>query len=215
VARTKIASAAALAGAALALVACSSAAGSHESMDGMDDEGGMHSMDHAAMAMPAKEVLPPTAPTIANPLDADRFQQAPCTTLTPDQLHELNVAAPAKPSSRGKLRDCRWQDHDGPSKMNLMVTLYPGKGLQGIYERQKNYGYLHVLPDVDGYPALNAVPEDWRGMGFCAVAVGLSDTMYLNVNVAMNMGTSQAPNQESCARAQSVAGTIMRTLKTG
>jgi hypothetical protein len=39
--------------------------------------------------------------------------------------------------------------------------------------------------------------------------------MYVNVNVAMNMAAGQAPNQESCARAQSVAGTVMRTLKTG
>jgi hypothetical protein len=216
--RRKIATVVAMAGAALGLAACSSApAASHPGMADMAGMAGMGSMaGHGHAALPASEPLPATAPNVANPVDATRFQQAPCTALSPEQLSEFQVAAIGRQTTRGQYLDCIWGDHDGPSKMYLMITFYRGAGLQDIYGHQDNYGYLHALPETAGFPAVVAVPEDWRAHGFCSTAVGLASDMFVNVTVALAGGAHPAPDHDDpCSRAQKVATAVAQNVRGG
>ncbi|GDY32398.1 DUF3558 domain-containing protein [Gandjariella thermophila] len=206
-----------LAGAVPTLAACSSsaAAGGHPQSHGQSSARS-HGHEHGAAALPASEPLPPTAPNVANPVDATTFRQAPCTALSPEQLHEFGVAAIGRQTTRGQYLDCLWRDHDGPSRMFLMVTFYQGGGLQDIYGHQDNYGYLHALPAIEGFPAVDAVPEDWRHHGFCGTAVGLADDMFVDVQVALAGGANPAPDHDDpCGRSQKVATAVVRNIKGG
>jgi hypothetical protein len=213
--RSTIATVVASVGAVFALAACSSnPAGPHAGHGTAAAVGHVHA--HGNVALPATETLPATAPAVADPLDATRFQQAPCTALSPEQLHELAVAAIGHQTPRGRYLDCVWRDHDGPSRMFLMVTFYRGGGLQDIYSHQDNYGYLHALPPIAGLPALNAVPEDWREHGFCSASVGLANDMFVDIQVALAGGANPAPDHDDpCGRADKVATAVVQNVKGG
>lgn len=214
--RTNTMSAVVFAGVLLALTGCSARTSSEHSHSSSAASGHSHSFPPASGAP-----VPAVAPTVTDPLAVTRFQQAPCLALNQDKLHQLNVGAAGQLSSRGQQLDCVWRDRDGPSKMFLTLTFNRGRGLADIFDHKSNFGYLRALPDIEGYPAVNAIPEDQRDHGFCSVAVGVANDTVLNVNVALagGMGAgviSAAPDHsDPCPRAQTVATAVIQTVKAG
>jgi hypothetical protein len=157
------------------------------------------------------------APNVAHPIDTTRFHTAPCSVLSPVQLQQLNVAAPGQVVSSPAGPDCTWIDRNGPSKMTLGVIFSTSShGLKDIYSHKEDFKYFQQWPDIEGYPAVSALPIDRHTQGDCTVSVGVSNDLFVDVEAQLT-GGANAPSDytDPCPRALKAATAVVQTLKGG
>lgn len=154
------------------------------------------------------------APKVDHPLDVSYFRQAPCETLTEEQVAKF-VGARFEARS---LPD----DHTGPrciwspvgNARPLMWAAYPSlsdRGLTTLYYNRDAYAFFEEGPPVGGYPSLVYDVVDRRPSGACAVRVGTSDRETLDVSVWL--GERKVGVLDPCEATQEVAGAAVETIK--
>lgn len=150
------------------------------------------------------------APKVANPLDATRFVQSPCSILTPAQVAPYGVrkGRPGTVATDSVGPSCSWSNPDEGSGIGVNIFTAITDGLNGAYSRNAAGNLAYFEPTViDGYPAVSADVQDARRQGTCQVIVALNDK--LTVGVSRIRGK---PDQ-ACSDASDIAADVIRTVK--
>lgn len=164
----------------------------------------------ATSANASSDALPPGVPRVPKTLDTTRFQQDPCSVLTPAQLQMFKL-----PNS-GRTRKepspaCSWSDWSGPARMGLSVTIATDRdGLAGLYRRQKNLKVFEPL-EIEGYPAaIVLAARDERPDGVCDVEFAVTDKLSISVRTTLETA-DKATNP--CGPTKAGAAEVLKTLK--
>lgn len=151
--------------------------------------------------------VPNRAPSVDDPLTADKFVADPCKSLTPAQLEPLGVGA-GRPDNSDSGTACHWVA--GMATDIQVAYLETKQGLTNYYilndSRNWQAGYFEAL-EIQGYPAVFASESDKRPDGLCLLSVGISDRLVFTVTVT-------AQNAEgSCTTAKTVADDTVTTIR--
>ncbi|GAB3574074.1 DUF3558 domain-containing protein [Amycolatopsis endophytica] len=164
--------------------------------------------DSAAETNAAPSVDP--APRVPSPLVTDSLVRDPCTALSPAQAAEIGLANPGElyPSPGGQ--GCRWQSAGYDANKIFVAPLGDqDTGLTGVYANRAQDNYFEPVT-IEGYPAVFAANADLRGSGTCALWVGVTDQLVVNINSSILDG----PNvTDPCPVVQTVATAMVRQLK--
>ncbi|GGM59191.1 hypothetical protein GCM10012275_32990 [Longimycelium tulufanense] len=156
----------------------------------------------------------PDVPRVPKPLDTSKFQQVPCSVLTPSQRQFLKIGKEPNRFDSDLGPGCEWRDTSGPSKMSFSARLVvKGDGLAGLYSRRDTYKIFEPL-EVDGYPAAVVMAvRDQRSEGVCVISVGVTDKLVFDVDMQLD---DESPSyNDPCGQTKLVAGEILKTLKGG
>ncbi|SDD44853.1 Protein of unknown function [Actinokineospora iranica] len=147
------------------------------------------------------------------PIDATKYLAAPCTVLTPEQLVPFEVNPTGEPVTSGSTFEaagpsCSWEPLDRKGDFNL---LFPDKnkyGLSDYYRERKRWAYFEPI-EVGGYPAahFDVGKQDRRGLGFCGIVVGLTDTL------AFSIIRQGGPGPQACDQVRDMAAAALTTMK--
>ncbi|MCG8917868.1 DUF3558 domain-containing protein [Actinokineospora sp. PR83] len=151
-------------------------------------------------------------PKVSNPLDVSKFVDKPCTGLTQTQLDRLGVGN-AEQDTQPTGEYCVWTNGRGGS-VNLAFVVGQG-GLGGVYYGKKTgqFKFFQELPDISGYPAVIADLSDGRKNGACAVAVGMTDDIILDVDTTQSL--DKVGDGDPCQVTVDVVEQILETVKAG
>lgn len=152
------------------------------------------------------------APKVDRPLDTTKYQQNPCSVLTPAQLPALgDHGGQGTPEP---LASCNWAD---PTSANVLGDGFDNQtgnrtGLSGTYQNRSGYQIFQPT-QIAGYPAVIVVQQGHGGQGECDVEVGTADDLEVDFNVVLNQGY---PNYGTpCVVAQQLAQAGVTTMKSG
>ncbi|SHE95004.1 Protein of unknown function [Streptoalloteichus hindustanus] len=164
----------------------------------------------ATSANTSSDALPPDVPRVPKALDTTRFQQDPCTILTPAQLQALKLGESGTTYQR-PTPSCAWSNWSGPAKMRMSVTFATDRdGLAGLYRRHKNFKVFEPL-EIEGYPAaIVLVALDQRPDGVCDVEFAVTDKLSISVQTT-RLSTDKATNP--CGPTKAGAAEVLKTLK--
>ncbi|MDT8911443.1 DUF3558 domain-containing protein [Amycolatopsis sp. PS_44_ISF1] len=153
------------------------------------------------------------APRVPNALNVSKFEQDPCTVLSPAQAGEIANWTTSSKADGNAAPICTWADKDHNT---VTIGFVPGNGgLTTSYKNQDSkYGYFAVAPDVEGYPAVYSAAHDDRGEGGCLVAVGVSDDEVFTTSVSFRKNLSPHYS-DPCPVASRTAEAAMVTIKGG
>ncbi|MDQ0378266.1 DUF3558 domain-containing protein [Amycolatopsis thermophila] len=144
------------------------------------------------------------------PLPAGPIVSDPCSALSPAQTAEIGLASPGElyPSPGGQ--GCRWQSqaHDA-NKIFIAPLGDQQTGLTGVYANRAQDEYFEPVT-VEGYPAVFAANADLRGSGTCALWVGVTDQLVVNINSSILDGPNAT---DPCPVVQKVAAAMVQRLK--
>ncbi|WP_073480387.1 DUF3558 domain-containing protein [Streptoalloteichus hindustanus] len=163
----------------------------------------------ATSANASSDALPPDVPRVPKALDTTRFQQDPCTILTPTQVQifKLHEGKPRhKPNPT-----CFWHDLDGTAKMSLSVSIATDRdGLAGLYRQQKNFKVFEPTK-IEDYPAaIVATALDQRPQGECDVEFAVTDKLSISVKTSLETPDRAA---NPCGPTKTAATEVLKTLK--
>lgn len=134
-----------------------------------------------------------SAPSVANPLDANDFVANPCLSLSEAQQKQYGFTG-TDPGSE----NCFFTRGTTDS---LLVSFDAG-GLKALYETRGPNDFGKWQPtELDGYPAVALIEVDNTD---CALAVGISDSLYFTAFVTYD---------ETCADSKKIARTILTNIK--
>jgi hypothetical protein len=152
------------------------------------------------------------APSVSEPLDADRFIADPCAALTQEQVAGFGFTGPGTPQTEGAIADqvgpgCIWQG-TAEEVGSIGVTYLTGleNGLADVYGTRDRYKYFEETT-VSGYPAVVGDTVDGRDIGRCGIAVGVSDSLAFS---ALEQGDLDPVG--ACERAEQVAAAVIETM---
>jgi hypothetical protein len=163
----------------------------------------------------------PEVPKVAVPLDASKYVGDTCAIVPKDVLASLRYTDAGVYQAQGDTPfteagpSCAWKLRG--EGIGLSVALGTGNrdrgtgGLAGLYAgyRKKIYvRFLERAPDVEGYPAVYWGIADERPMGGCGIDVGIADDLTFDVYAQGYQG-----QDDSCAAANQVAASVIKTLK--
>jgi hypothetical protein len=142
----------------------------------------------------------------------------PCGLLDAAQLQTLGmqgVAGEDKTSGLGAA--CAFDDVEGASGQRVDLTFVAGNGgLDHLYKSKSTFWLFEPQPLLQGYPTVLISANDSRDRGTCGLAVGLTDTNHLLVNIQMRTGSKPAPRlAESCIVAKEAADQALTSIKAG
>lgn len=154
------------------------------------------------------------APKVTNPLDTTKYQQNPCSVLTPAQRQALGNNSPDKPSQGASGPTCQWLDPSTSSSLTVtfFTRTYVRIGLTGPYQNKSGF-QLFQPTQVNGYPAVIGSRTGHGQDGRCAVYVGTADDMLVEFYVSLSSGTPGYADACSIAQNEAIAG--MTTMKAG
>ncbi|MEQ0563139.1 DUF3558 domain-containing protein [Amycolatopsis sp. NEAU-NG30] len=164
----------------------------------------------------ADAVPGPRVPKVDNAIDVTRFLQAPCDSLTADQIKTLlgagvtpktELDAPAGPSC--SIHPPTVSD----AGVVVMFSTVDKRGLTSIYQAQgTKYRFFMPMDAVDGYPAVAYGITDGRKTdGICQVAVGVSDQQ--TVDIAITQSKQNIGHKDPCEAAHGVAESVVGNLR--
>ncbi len=167
-------------------------------------------------APPSSEESDPNgAPSVTEPLDADRFIADPCAALTQEQVAGFGFTGPGVPEMEGAIAEqagpsCTWQGTvDEPGTIGVTYLTGLENGLADIYGTRERYEYFEETT-VNGYPAVVSDTVDHRDIGTCGVVVGVSDSLTFST---LEQGDLDAVG--ACERAEQVAAAVIETMQGG
>ncbi|OZM74857.1 hypothetical protein CFN78_01185 [Amycolatopsis antarctica] len=154
------------------------------------------------------------APVVANPLDATKFLEAPCSLLTEDQAREAGDLSDPRPDvANAQGPECEWREPNGGDLKLSFLTAGAG-GLDGLYRSHevKPLAYFEPVPDVAGYPGVfNDGAVDRRKRGSCSLSVGVRDDLLLTAVAGYDSPSPRYSNP--CSAAQEVAEMAVGTMR--
>jgi hypothetical protein len=155
------------------------------------------------------------APKVEDPLEISRFEQDPCSTLTTDQIQNLNLPASGEEEEIPYGVGCTWRNSSTRGSASIGIINGTGTGLSGAYaaNEEGKYSYFNPLPDIEGYPAVATDTHDRRSSGICIVLVGVTDQVAVQFSVRLS--DANVGQKEPCEVAAEVAGMALQTMKDG
>ncbi|MBP2320447.1 hypothetical protein JOF56_000832 [Kibdelosporangium banguiense] len=180
-----------------------------------------------AACSPSPAPSPPTATTSANttttssvPAPLAPFAAAPCTLLTDAQRTALGnngfVVRPGKVKTSAQVPACEFGDLNHRETGTLWVTAFvvTDSGLAKLAtDHTQGFSPEYWKPDtLAGHPVIyytrQSSPE------FCDVAIGITDTTYVGVDV-IQFNLMAPREQGSCKAATAVAEQMLATITGG
>ncbi|WP_228769977.1 DUF3558 domain-containing protein [Actinokineospora alba] len=153
------------------------------------------------------------APKVSSPLKTDKFETDPCSVFTQEKLREYGVGQGEVNTDEGG-KVCTWETDDAGAIDLGWDTLKP-RGITRFYQGNKNkdYAFFDVLPDIEGFPAVSYSTKDYRRDGICTVAVGVADNRMFMVSLALSKSKRQT--HDPCGVAATVATDAATSMKAG
>lgn len=156
------------------------------------------------------------APPLPKPLDTARFEKSPCELLTKEQLGEFGGATGRPGTVAGSdTPECVWE-LGANNTVRIAAWFQPGptrSGLGDVYAQNEqglwSEGYFEPIK-VGDYPAAFASIDDGRDDGFCRIALGARNDVYISLEV-----DAGAQGRKSCTAAENVASKVLETLTSG
>ncbi len=145
--------------------------------------------------------IAPSAPAVANPLDASDFVARPCTSLTKAQQRQYGITRTERTTLATEGESCFFHQADDDPYWVAYASEVPA-GLSALYRdhARGTWRYWHPT-ELDGYPALAFGNIDPPA---CFFGVGVSDSLYFWVS---------ASSDETCVKSRTVASTILANIK--
>ncbi|MEA5361394.1 DUF3558 domain-containing protein [Amycolatopsis sp., V23-08] len=184
--------------------------------------GGAASPAPSASASAGAPTPDPEVPKVPGPpLDAGKYVAETCSIVPKDVLASLRYTDAGEYQPQGNTPTsqagptCLWKLRG--EGIGLSVILGTGNrergagGLAGAYAAYRRgviTRFLERAPDVEGYPAIYVDVQDERSMGSCGLDVGIADDLAFDVYAQGYQG-----QDDSCAAANQVAASIIKTLK--
>jgi hypothetical protein len=155
------------------------------------------------------------APKVDNPLDATRFEQDPCATLTVKQATDLNVPTTGEPTDIVGGVGCEWANRETRGWVLVGFFTDSDNGLSAIYAANErgDLAFFEPLPDINGHPAVATDIDDRRARGICTVLVGVTDELVMQISVRLS--EANADEKDSCEVTVDVADVALQTLEEG
>jgi len=206
--------AAALAGVALfALAGCSSQAPGQASPEPSSVPASQPAPSSAADQLPG-----PGVPKVENPIDTTQVAKNPCMVLTDEQVQLVfGYAVQASPRPDGAAGPaCSW-DGDaahGYPRVGVVVTNADKRGLTSVYAAKgTGYKFFQPLTPVSGYPAAAYDVSADRRPGECNMAIGVSDTQVIDLEVMQPK--ARIGSKDPCESGRQVAAMMIGNLQGG
>ncbi|RJQ84342.1 DUF3558 domain-containing protein [Amycolatopsis panacis] len=155
----------------------------------------------------------PPLPQVASPLNVTRYEQDPCSALSPAQATEFIGATRSSKDPSSIAPICTWFDRHNSG---VSLGFLPGQG--GLATTYKNSvgsttGYFQGTPDVSGYPAVFSAVHDDRDDGGCQIAVGVTNGEVFTVGSVLNKNSPSY--SDPCSLVRKVAEAAVTTIKAG
>jgi hypothetical protein len=166
----------------------------------------------------ADQLPGPGVPAVTNPIDIGHFQQSPCDSLTTEQVDSLlGQGASRKPDPNGQAGpECFWHSA-GASQASVGIIFVNAdkRGLTSVYQANgSQYKFFKPLDAIDDYPVVAyGVADERNSRGRCTVALGVSDTQAVDINIAQS--EENIAHKDPCAAARDVAAKVLSNLKAG
>jgi hypothetical protein len=164
------------------------------------------------------ELPGPGVPKVESPIDVTHFKQAPCDSLTADQITEL--------LGTGVIPKTDLDSQAGPScsvhppqvtqaGVLIIFTAIDNRGLTSIYAaKDTKYPFFMPLTPVEGYPIVAyGLADDRATHGRCQIAVGTSDEQ--TVDVGVTQSEENIGKKDPCEAARGVAASVLTNLREG
>ena len=158
----------------------------------------------------------PTAPTVADPLEASKYVADPCAILTLAQLASYGMNQTGEPDTPTTSTDfnepgCLW--HGNAQTFNVGVSWLTSNenGLADTYLLQESgtWDYFEAI-EVEGYPAVFNYFSDDPQYGNCHVTVGISDRLVYTVYL---QGQGNIDAETGCELVVQIATAVIQRLK--
>jgi hypothetical protein len=155
------------------------------------------------------------APKVDNPIDATRFAQDPCATLTTTQATDLNVPTTGEPADIIGGVGCEWANRETRGWILVGFFTEGHSGLSAIYAANErgDFAFFEPLPDINGHPAVASDVDDGRARGLCTVLVGVTDELVTQISVRLS--AANVGEKDPCEVTVDVADMALQTMKKG
>ncbi|WP_329070204.1 DUF3558 domain-containing protein [Amycolatopsis sp. NBC_01480] len=169
----------------------------------------------SSSAAPASQTPPYAgAPKVASPLPSTVLSGSACDALTPDQVKvNIGVTVAGKPDHLpGIGAECNWANSQTGGQIGVFYVTEPKTGLSGNYANTRpQMAVWKELPPIQGFPAVAYSDDGKPNPSYCAVSVGITDT--LSIDVHANLSDQKAGKVDACAIAPETANDVVTTLK--
>ncbi|SEP49596.1 DUF3558 domain-containing protein [Amycolatopsis saalfeldensis] len=169
----------------------------------------------ASPSVPATQKPPfAGAPKVTNPLPSSVLSGSPCEALTPQQVQvNIGVSVAGKPDNLpGIGPQCTWTNKQTSAQMGVSFTTEPGDGLSGDYANTRpKMPVWKELPPIQGLPAVVYSDNSKPNPDFCAVAIGITDALSVDVTVALSL--QKSGKVDACTVVPLTANDVVTTLK--
>ncbi|MDQ3790449.1 MAG: DUF3558 domain-containing protein [Actinomycetota bacterium] len=145
----------------------------------------------------------PSAPAVANPLDASDFEASPCTSLTKAQQQQYGITRTERTTlaaTEGESCFFHRPGTDDPIWVVFSSKISNGLTYRYIEHERGSWGYWKPT-ELDGYPAVAFGNTDPPA---CFFAVGISDSLHFSVS---------ASTDKTCTESRQVAATILANIE--
>ncbi|HWE89279.1 MAG TPA: DUF3558 domain-containing protein [Pseudonocardiaceae bacterium] len=150
-------------------------------------------------------------PKVAHPLDASKFEAAPCSSVTASQLDALAVPSASRDAQQDVTgTGCVWSAGTGTAANGMYLTWDTShtNGLGWVYQAGSTWTYWVPLT-VNGYPAVQGGTVDNRQTGSCTIYVGVSDQL---VFILTYKGSLLPQESKPCQLATQAATDVVQNL---
>ena len=154
------------------------------------------------------------APKVTSPLPDSVLSGSPCEALTPQQV-QVNIGVSVTGKSDhlpGIGPQCVWTNLKSGAQMGVSFTTEPKDGLSGDYANTRpRMPVWKELPPIQGLPAVAYSDNGKPNPDFCAVAVGITDTLSVDVTLALSL--QKSGKVDACTVVPLTANDVVTTLK--
>lgn len=161
-----------------------------------------------APAPPTPSVDP--ALRVPAPLATAGLLADPCTALPADQATNAGFSTPGQSYTSPGGPGCQWHSATYDANKIFIAPLGTQQtGMTGVYANRAQDNYFEPTT-IEGYPAVYAANADLRSSGTCALWLGVTDQLVVNINSSILVG----PNVGNpCPIVGDIAAAVVRHLK--
>ncbi|MEC3974674.1 DUF3558 domain-containing protein [Amycolatopsis sp. H20-H5] len=150
------------------------------------------------------------APRVPAALPTTGLLADPCTALSAAQVSTIGLTGAGEKVNGSTGVNCKWLSTTSDSNAVVIAPLPVNTGgLSDIYAGKKQAAYFEPVT-VSGYPAVFSEIQDSRTSGFCALWVGVTDQLAVQVSTLLPVGQNTS---NPCPIAQKVADAMIQHLK--
>nr|WP_233160461.1 DUF3558 family protein [Actinophytocola xanthii] len=157
-----------------------------------------------------------SVPPVPEPLDAERFREAPCELLSARQASELGLPVTAQERSAGR-PTCVLRPADQDPLDTVTIRFQSSTGLAGIARQCANSAECDFwgVDTIEGYPVIRANGDLESTYGLCRLFLGVADDTAILIadgDVA-TAGRTETEGGPRCDRADRTAAFVINTLE--